>query len=426
MATYRNMASTRLAEDLAAGGGSVAVEDGSVFSSLSTPFYATIRSAEFTEVVSVTGVTGDTIAITRAQDGTSARAFSAGDFVSIRDTSALMGSFIQGPEYRSSVGSPVGVLTPAFIGEKVFESTTPSWYISVGLTAADWKDLCGTPPPLDPVTRWAAGVIASFVGITASGGVSSVHYPDTVSPCALGGRTPVSVSTPGGYTAVVFSDGTMGLYSGDGSEYAGAWQYWSGVRSVAEGAGPVAVKFDGTISYISGGVSYDLPDVTNAVQAVTSAWGLGFVYILLDDGTVTSVDLSFYPDPDATPADTSSWSDIVQLQYIGEKEWVFGLKSDGTVLSAGSAPPDVSAWTDIVMLSCSGFGSHILGLKSDGTCVATGLNASGQCNVGAWTDIVMIGTAARTSWGIKSDGSDVAAGEYASVLNYTAVLWKTS
>jgi len=43
--------------------------------------------------------------------------------------------------YRSYGADPTGVFLPKFIGEKLFRSDTPGWYISVGLTTADWRAL---------------------------------------------------------------------------------------------------------------------------------------------------------------------------------------------------------------------------------------------------------------------------------------------
>ena len=62
-----------------------------------------------------------------------------------------------------------------------------------------------------------------------------------------------------------------------------------------------------------------------------------------------------------------------------------GLKSDGTVMAAGSNDQgrlDVGTWTPMVQVA--GRGYHTVGLKSDGTVAAAGYNEYGQTNVGAW------------------------------------------
>jgi len=43
--------------------------------------------------------------------------------------------------YRSSAGSPVGVVTPTYVGEDILDTVNSDWYKSTGLTTADWKVL---------------------------------------------------------------------------------------------------------------------------------------------------------------------------------------------------------------------------------------------------------------------------------------------
>ena len=50
------------------------------------------------------------------------------------------------------------------------------------------------------------------------------------------------------------------------------------------------------------------------------------------------------------------------------------------------------------------------GIRADGTVVAAGDNTTGQCDVGDWTDIVAIGAGERHSVGLRADGTVVAAG----------------
>ena len=41
--------------------------------------------------------------------------------------------------YRSISGSPSGSLTPAALGEEVFDTAGANWYKATGLTNTDWK-----------------------------------------------------------------------------------------------------------------------------------------------------------------------------------------------------------------------------------------------------------------------------------------------
>ena len=70
------------------------------------------------------------------------------------------------------------------------------------------------------------------------------------------------------------------------------------------------------------------------------------------------------------------------------KRHTVGLKSDGTVVTAGSLNAygqcNVSGWKDIIAVSAGE--NHTVGLKADGTVVAVGDNKYGQCNVSDWKD----------------------------------------
>ncbi|RPJ33060.1 MAG: hypothetical protein EHM17_00245 [Verrucomicrobiaceae bacterium] len=43
--------------------------------------------------------------------------------------------------YRTNAGTPVGVLTPKFVGEEVLNTTSNLWFKATGVTAADWQGL---------------------------------------------------------------------------------------------------------------------------------------------------------------------------------------------------------------------------------------------------------------------------------------------
>lgn len=103
----------------------------------------------------------------------------------------------------------------------------------------------------------------------------------------------------------------------------------------------------------------------------------------------------------------SGWTDIIDVfaSMIG----TVGLKSDGTVVTAGNIGIcDVEDWDDIVKLSY--YLNNVIGLRSDATVVATGDNTYGQCNVNDWTDIVAVASGGTHTIGLKSDGTVVAVG----------------
>ena len=94
---------------------------------------------------------------------------------------------------------------------------------------------------------------------------------------------------------------------------------------------------------------------------------------------------------------------------------VFGLRTDGTVLTAGLSPEDtaiIQQWSEITAIACGD--EHIVGLRADGTVVAWGSDWGrhyGQCNVETWRDITAITCGAESTFGLRADGTVVAAGK---------------
>jgi len=91
---YSNNANTTLSSGINDSVTSAAVASGAVFPALSGGdyFYATIETAsqDAREIVKVTARSGNTLTIVRAQDNTSAAAFSSGDNIELRVTAAVL------------------------------------------------------------------------------------------------------------------------------------------------------------------------------------------------------------------------------------------------------------------------------------------------------------------------------------------------
>ena len=89
---FTNNASAKLAEAISSTSTTLKVESdkGSLFPSITSPeyFYVTLVGDSVMEIVKVTARNSDTFTIVRAQDGTTAQAFSAGDVVELRITAA--------------------------------------------------------------------------------------------------------------------------------------------------------------------------------------------------------------------------------------------------------------------------------------------------------------------------------------------------
>ena len=143
--------------------------------------------------------------------------------------------------------------------------------------------------------------------------------------------------------------------------------------------------------------------VKKNIIAVNKEWIFG----VCSDGSVATVKRGDLFKLDSY--DISSWNNIIAV-FTAERH-VVGLRSDGTVVATGCNDHeqcDVSNWTNIVMIVTDD--THTLGLRSDGTVVATGYNDYGQCNVSNWTDIVAIAAGDMCSLGLRSDGTVVATG----------------
>ena len=89
---YSNNATTTLPGAITDSATSITVTDGSVFPAISSPDYAylTLASTTATEVVKCTNRAGNVLTVLRAQEGTTASAFTTDDRVELRLTSAML------------------------------------------------------------------------------------------------------------------------------------------------------------------------------------------------------------------------------------------------------------------------------------------------------------------------------------------------
>jgi alpha-tubulin suppressor-like RCC1 family protein len=124
---------------------------------------------------------------------------------------------------------------------------------------------------------------------------------------------------------------------------------------------------------------------------------------LKTDGTVVTAGGAYWQ------SFVAGWSDITQV--AAGYYFALGVKSGGTAVASGPYyPPDVSNWTDIIQVAAGFYDAF--GLRSDGSV----LTSFGGVDVGNWTDIVQI--AACDDWpvGLKSDGTVVATGDWQSYV----------
>ncbi len=103
------------------------------------------------------------------------------------------------------------------------------------------------------------------------------------------------------------------------------------------------------------------------------------------------------------------WDNIQQLSIADDH--VVGLTSAGTVVAEGSngyLQCDVGKWENMVAVAAGR--SYTIGLKQDGTVSAKGINSYEQCNVGSWKGVVQIATSDYHTVGLRWDGTVVATG----------------
>lgn len=106
--------------------------------------YGVLRNSQNVEIIKIdvdsSSVYG--LKVTRAQEGTTARAWSRGTSLYQELTAATLTLLLQKAVFRTVTATPVSSLTPSYIGEKVYQSTGgPAWWKSTGLTNADWKQI---------------------------------------------------------------------------------------------------------------------------------------------------------------------------------------------------------------------------------------------------------------------------------------------
>lgn len=148
---------------------------------------------------------------------------------------------------------------------------------------------------------------------------------------------------------------------------------------------------------------FDSNDIPSNVVSVTDTYYSAL--FLIDDGSLVEVKNLNYTSSTITEAVT--WKNIKQLIVSNGGSEIAAIHFDGTV-SVTSSELNVSAWTDIVEIAHGK--NFLIGLKEDGTVVSTGTNDKGQCDVSDWADIISISAGYRHTLGIKSDGTVVSTG----------------
>lgn len=135
--------------------------------------------------------------------------------------------------------------------------------------------------------------------------------------------------------------------------------------------------------------------------------GSGYIVGLKSNGTVLTAG-----DNSKGQCNTGGWKNVTAISARSYQ--TVGLLADGTVVETGSRydNADVSMvrnWKDMVAV-CAG-DNHIIAIRKNGKPFGCGANQKGQCDVLPWNNIIDIAAGYYHTIGLKKDGSVVAVGE---------------
>ena len=161
-------------------------------------FYATLaNSSNVLEIVQVTATVGDTFTIVRAQDGTTASAYSIGDRCELRPTAALFNSKADGAATTAALALLAPIASPAFTG-------APTVNGAAIVIPGEIKQVAFATPPTGwlacnggAVSRTTYATLFAAIATTwgAGDGSTTFNVPD------LRGRALIGAGTGTGLTA---------------------------------------------------------------------------------------------------------------------------------------------------------------------------------------------------------------------------------
>ena len=195
---FSNLATTTLSSSITASATSIDVTDGSVFPALSAGdfFYATLDTPpNATEIVKVTALSGNTLTVVRAQDGTSATSHGSGDTIALRLVAAVLESL------RDNAGSTYTAGSGLSLSGTTFSNTAPDQTVS--LTGSGGTTVSGSYPNFTISSTSGSGTgstsnTLTIVGRSITNVVSSVFSRiGTSLLTAANSLLPVALSRPG-------------------------------------------------------------------------------------------------------------------------------------------------------------------------------------------------------------------------------------
>ena len=242
------------------------------------------------------------------------------------------------------------------------------------------------------------------VGLKSDGTVVSAGSKDEDSGNVMGWTDIVAVSAGWDHTVGLKADGTA-VYAGPGLNAHGVAD-WQDIR-LPLGERKELGKTENKKTEDKKPESAELSlSIDNALlnETTLSTYRTNTVG-LRSDGTVVAAGSN-----EDGECDVSDWRDIIAVST--GNGCIFGLKANGTVIAVGNnldEQCEVSNWTNIVAVSAGQW--HTVGLRADGTVVAVGSTIDGQCSVSGWRDIVAVSAGSDFTAGLRSDGTVVATGQ---------------
>lgn len=193
---FSNLATTTLSSSITASATYFDVVDGSVFPALSAGdfFYATLDTPpNATEIVKVTAISGNTLTVVRAQDGTSATSHGSGDTVALRLVAAVLENL------RDNAGSTYTAGSGLSLSGTTFSNSAPDQ--TVVLTGSGGTTVSGDYPNFTISSTSGSGSTSNtltILGRSITSVISSVfNRIGTSLLTAANSLLPIAFSRPG-------------------------------------------------------------------------------------------------------------------------------------------------------------------------------------------------------------------------------------
>ena len=288
---------------------------------------------------------------------------------------------------QSGSASAMAVLVvmtpPAFTSQPVGRSVPP------GLPTTFNASASGIPAPY---YQWQLnGTNISSWSPAGSFSIGAVNTND------LGAYQVIAQNSMGSATSTV-AQLTFGPVAAWGLNLSGECLPPPGLSNVMAVAGTYgasyAVKADGSVVAWGSGPTKNVPSSATNVVAL-SASGAGGIYALRSDGSV----VGWYA------AYAQAWSNLVSV--AAADFYVYGLRSEGTLVSAGNAPVFPAGLSQITAIAC-GY-ANAVALRSNGTVAVAGTGAVTNVPAGL-ANVVAVAVGNSFALALKSDGTVTAWG----------------